>query len=210
MRHILFCLLIVGITFCACKPDTYVPKPRGYSRIDTPQHAYQLFDSAGFPYAFEYPVYGRVAQDSTMAGSIKDNPYSMNIDFPELGGTIYLSYKTIDAGHPLSRLLDDAHDMSFWHNKRADYINSPSFHTPNDVHGIMYSVGGNAASAYQFFATDSSRHFLRGALYFNVSPNADSLKPLTEFLRADMERMIGTLRWKSGNSMEVNMQMKEH
>jgi gliding motility-associated lipoprotein GldD len=196
MRYFLFCLLFVFVTVCACKPDSYVPKPRGYARMDTPQHAYRLFDSAGFPYAFEYPVYAKVTQDSQMLGVRPDNPYWMNIEFPELGGTFYLSYKTIDAEHPLYRLLDDAHDMSFWHNKRADYINAPSFHTSNNVHGILYSVGGNAASAYQFFATDSSRHFLRGALYFNVSPNADSLKPVTEFLKTDMEHLISTLRWK--------------
>lgn len=193
---ILSCLLCFIMAMVACKPDAYTPKPRGYSRIDTPQHAYRVFDSAGFPYTFEYPVYGRITHDTEMAGMKPDNPYWMNIEFPDLGGTFYLSYKVINAGHSLDNLLEDAHKMSYYHDKRADYINAPSFHTVNGVYGIIYSVGGNAASAYQFFATDSVRHFLRGALYFNVSPNADSLKPVTEFLRGDMEHLIGTLRWK--------------
>lgn len=189
-------MLCFLLAVASCKPESYTPKPRGYARMDTPQHAYQRFDSAGFPYAFEYPVYGRITRDTEMAGMTPDNPYWINIEFPDWGGTFYLSYKVIDAAHPLYKLLNDAHEMSFFHDKRADYIDAPSFRTANGVYGIMYDVGGNAASAYQFFATDSTHHFLRGALYFNATPNADSLKPVTEFLHHDMEHLIQTLRWK--------------
>ncbi len=164
--------------------------------MDTPQHAYRMFDTAGFPYAFEYPIYGRIVRDTGANGMKPDNPYWINIEFPEWGGTIYLSYKTIDEHHPLEKLLDDTHEMTAWHTKVADYINSPSFRNPQGVSGIFFSVGGNAASAYQFIATDSTRNFLRGALYFNVTPNADSMKPLTEFFSRDMKRLIHTLRWK--------------
>ena len=191
------CFLLLIMLAASCRPEVYTPKPRGYARIDTPQHAYQVFDRQDFPYAFEYPVYGIIHKD-TITGRMKaDNPYWINIDFPAIGGgTIYLSYKVIDAAHPLEKLLYDAHEMSYFHTKRADYINAPAFHTANGVHGVLYSVGGNAASSYQFFATDSTAHFLRGALYFNVSPNADSLKPVTDFLRTDIEHILGSLRWK--------------
>jgi len=184
------------IILSACRPEGYVPKPRGYAWIDTPQHAYKVFDTAGFPYAFEYPTYGRIVRDTGVRGDRPENPYWINIVFPDWGSTIYLSYKTIDKDHRLEKMLQDTHEMTAWHTKVADYINSPAFHNANGVNGIFYSVGGNAASAYQFFATDSVRHFLRGALYFNTTPNADSLKPLTDFFRRDMEHLIGTLRWK--------------
>lgn len=180
----------------ACKPESYTPHPRGYSRMDTPQHTYRMFDTTGFPYAFEYPTYGRIVRDTGSKGMKPDNPFWINIEFPEWGGTIYLSYKTIDASHPLEKLLDDTHEMTAWHTKVADYINSPSFRNPHGVSGIFFSVGGNAASAYQFIATDSTRNFLRGALYFNVTPNADSMKPLTDFFSRDMKQLIHTLRWK--------------
>jgi gliding motility-associated lipoprotein GldD len=86
--------------------------------------------------------------------------------------------------------------MSHYHTKKADYINEPEFHTANNVHGLFYDVGGNAASALQFYATDSHKHFLRGALYFDVTPNVDSLRPVNEFLRKDIEHFIQTLSWK--------------
>jgi gliding motility-associated lipoprotein GldD len=194
MRVVAALLLLVLMP--ACRPEVYTPRPRGYARIDTPEHAYQRFDQAGFPYSFEYPTYGHISQDSVMAGMKPDNPYWINIDFPSLGGVIYLSYKQIDPAHPLDKLLYDAHEMSYFHTKRADFINAPAFHTEHGVHGVLYNVGGNAASSYQFFATDSTANFLRGSLYFNTTPNADSLKPVTDFLRTDIEHLLRSLQWK--------------
>jgi len=180
----------------SCKPEIYTPKPRGYAMIDTPRHAYQPFDRAGYPYYFEYPVYGRITHDSSLDGANGRDPYWINMDFPSFGATIYLSYKVIDANHKLQQLLEDAHEMSYFHTKKADYINEPVFHTRHGVHGVIYSVGGNAASSYQFFATDSTKHFLRGALYFNTTPNADSLQPVTNFLHTDIEHFLGSLEWR--------------
>jgi gliding motility-associated lipoprotein GldD len=196
MRSFLFALLLL-LAFAACRPDTYVPKPRGYYRVVLPKHAYQTFNEPEFPYTFEYPVYGRIMRDTAFGGQKPENPYWINIDFPSLGSTIYLSYKVIDAAHPFEKLLDDAHELSYTaHGKKADYINTPSFNNGHNVQGIFYTVGGNTATRYQFFATDSVRNFLRGALYFNVSPNADSLQPVNDFLKKDMEYMVNTLRWK--------------
>jgi gliding motility-associated lipoprotein GldD len=112
-----------------------------------------------------------------------------------LGGTIYLSYKEIKGQNTLVKLLEDSYQMSHYHTKRADYINEPEFHTPNGVHGLYYDVGGNAASAFQFYATDSVKHFIRGALYFVTTPNAASLKPVNEFLRADIVHLVESLKW---------------
>ena len=107
----------------------------------------------------------------------------------------YLTYKSINGQSDLASLIEDCYKMTSAHDKKADYIEDPTFHTANNVNGVFFEVGGNAASALQFFATDSVHHFLRGALYFNVTPNADSLKPANQFLRADVEHLIKTLKW---------------
>jgi len=192
-----FIVCCILLAFASCRPDTYVPKPRGYFRIPLPRHAYQTFNEPGFPYTFEYPVYGSIVRDSNLGGQKPENPYWINIDFPSLGGTLYLSYKIIDAAHPFYKLLDDAHELSYTaHGKKADYIDNPSFNNGHNVRGLFYTVGGNTATRYQFFATDSMKNYLRAALYFNVSPNVDSLQPVNDFLKKDMEHMIETLRWK--------------
>jgi gliding motility-associated lipoprotein GldD len=192
-------LVLFSLFLVSCRPDTYTPKPRGYARLFLPQRYYRQFDAPGFPYRFQYPAYGRIVKDTTFFGQQPENPYWMNIDFASLGASIYLSYKPITATSPLAKLIEDAHEMSFAaHSKRADFIDERVY--SNDqrrVYGILYHAGGNAASAYQFIATDSFRHFVRGALYFNVAPNADSLKPLNEFLKADVVRIMETLEWRN-------------
>jgi len=78
----------------------------------------------------------------------------------------------------------------------ATGINDSVIRTPNGVEGIYFSLGGNTATANQFFLTDSVKHFLRGALYFNAAPNADSLGVVNDFLKKDLQHLINTLKWK--------------
>ena len=193
MRYLMAAVLC-SILF-SCTQEPFTPKPRGYYKVHFPERAYQQFQQAGFPYSFEYPVYGRIVHDSSEAEQNAENPYWINVDFPELGGRIYLSYKRIGPQQSLDKLLEDAHKLSFFHTKKADYINDAFFKNRYGVNGIFFEVGGDAATAYQFVATDSARHFLRGALYFEVTPNADSLRPVNDFLRQDMEHMLQTLQW---------------
>ena len=193
---------IVPVMFClfllSCRPETYTPKPRGYYEIELPERGYKKFDDPSYPYSFEYPVYGKITPDTNFFGQKPENPYWMNIDFPSLGGRIYISYKAIGAGQKLDKLIEDSYEMTSFHTKKADYIEDVVYSVDStDVHAVFYNVKGNAASAYQFFATDSSRHYIRGALYFDVTPNADSLKPVNDFLRVDMEHMLKTLRWRN-------------
>lgn len=180
----------------ACGEDEFTPKPRGYYQIYLPDKEYTSFDKPEYPYSFEYPVYGTIEKDTLFFNEKTENPWWININFKDLGGKVYISYKEINSLHPLSKLLEDSYQMSHYHTKRADYINEPEFHTANQVHGIYYEVGGNAASAFQFYATDSHRHFIRGALYFDTTPNVDSLKPVNKFLREDIQHLIQTLKWR--------------
>ena len=192
-------VLVASVLLISCRPTTFTPKPRGYARAEFPQHSYQSFSLPNFPYSFEYPTYARIIKDTLFFGQKPENPYWINMDFYTIGGMIYLSYKPITPAQPLSKLIEDAHEMSFSaHSKRADYIDPHVFSLPDDkVYGIIYSVGGNAATAYQFVATDSTKHFIRGALYFDVTPNADSLKPANEFIKADIIHLLETLKWNN-------------
>lgn len=199
-------------TMMACQP-TYVPKERGYFRIDLPSHAYTAFDRPGFPFTFEYPIYGQVTRDSSLMDDNPDNPYWINIDFADFHGRIYLSYKSIGgtsrykvnkagryqdsvARNTFETLRDEAYRMTFKHTVKASGITDSVFLTSHGVGGVQFRVVGNAATALQFFATDTTRHFLRGALYFDATPNADSLSVVNRFLEEDVRHLIRTLRWR--------------
>ena len=60
----------------------------------------------------------------------------------------------------------------------------------------MYEITGNAASNLQFHATDSTHHFIKGALYFYAKPNYDSILPAVEYIKKDILRLIESLEWK--------------
>ena len=212
----LICVALIAL-YTSCN-SPYVSKKRGYFNIELPQRSYQKFDQPGFPYSFEYPTYASIIKDSTYFDSTPENPYWINVDFPQFHSRIFLSYKTIGGKaffrikqpdgsfkdsvgiNEFDRMVNDAFTLTNKNNVVSNSINDSLIKTPTGVHGVFFKVGGNAATSKQFFLTDSLNHFLRGALYFDVTPNADSLKPVQDFLQVDMDHMINTFRWKQATN----------
>jgi len=191
-----FYILLIAIYFSSCNSDPR-PRPKGYFQIKLPEKKYVLFDEAGYPYTFEYPVYGKVIKDSTFFEDQPENPFWVNLDFPTLGGRMYLSYKTIGGKNKFDLLVQDAFKMTNKHTLKATSIDEIPVKGGQGVTGFIFDVGGNAATGKQFFVTDSAKHFLRGALYFDATPNYDSIQPVEQFLYKDMQHLIETLKWKN-------------
>lgn len=185
-------LIVVSLSSCKNKP---VNKPKGYFKIDFPKHQYQTFNNDGYPYTFEYPVYANVVKDSSFFGEATENPWWINIDFPNFNGKVYVSYKEIGKNR-LDTLLKHSFKLSDAHNSKASFKEDSLIATPNNAYGLFFKLGGNVATSNQFFITDSTKHFLRGALYFDATPNEDSLKVVNDFILTDLNHMINTVKWK--------------
>ena len=192
-KNIIYLLVNTCLLLLACNND-YVIKPKGYFKIDFPKHEYIVFDKPGYPYTFEYPVYASIVQDSSLFED-NDTPYWINIDFPRFSGKIYMSYKKVSNVN-FDKLVNDAFTMTYKHTTKATEIQDSLMKTAAGLTGVWFNVGGNAATAKQFFITDSTKHFLRGALYFDSTPNEDSLSVVNDFLQEDMKHLINTLKWK--------------
>ena len=193
-----FCVLLLPVLafISSCNSDYSVGKKKGYFHINFPEKKYQSFNQPGYPYSFEYPVYAKVVKDSTFFED-KAGDWWINIDVPQFAGRIYISYKTIDANNKFDSLVRDGFKMAYkQHVDVSTGIEESRILTPNNVEGMYFSLGGNTATANQFFLTDTAKHFLRGALYFDAAPNADSLGIVNEFLKKDVEHLINTLKWK--------------
>ncbi len=181
----------------SCNSNYTIGKKKGYFRIDFPEKKYRAFDERGYPYTFEYPVYAQVVKDTAFFEDKPENPWWINIDVPQFAGRIYISYKEIGSRNNLDSLVSDAFKMAY--KKHVDIstgITDSLMKTPNNVEGIYFSLAGNTATANQFFLTDSTKHFLRGALYFDATPNADSLGLVNDFLKKDLQHLINTLKWR--------------
>jgi gliding motility-associated lipoprotein GldD len=191
----IFFSLFTTMIIAACNSD-YVIKPRGYFKIEFPLKAYREFNQAGYPYTFEYPAYGKVVKDTVFFDKEPENPYWINVDFPKYNCRIHISYKDVRKNN-FDSLVNDAFSMSYkQHTYKASAINPEPFTTPNGIEGVYFTLRGNTATANQFFVTDSTRHFLRGALYFAATPNEDSLQPVNEFFKKDLQHLINTIQWR--------------
>lgn len=169
--------------------ETVVPKPRGHFRIDFPDKEYIRFDST-CPFIFDYPLYGKIEQNEP------DDPSCwFNICYNDYSGKLHLSYYQVTDN--LEALIEDAHKLAYKHTVKADAIEENQWiNNQEKVYGLVYNIKGNAASSVQFYLTDSVRHYLRGALYFNTQPDKDSLTPVIDFFREDVRYMIETFEWK--------------
>ncbi len=175
--------------------SSYTPKPAGYFKINFPEKKYRLFEQPGYPYSFEYPEYAQVVKDSTFFGDVTENPWWINVDFPQFKGRIYVSYKEIGK-NKFDTLVKHSFQLTGKHTSKAYSIDDTLIATANGVHGVFFSVGGDVATANQFFLSDTTKHFLRGAMYFDATPNADSLDIVNRFLLADMKHLINTFKWR--------------
>lgn len=186
--------LAIGLVFLLMLTSCHrhdVPKPYGYFRIDTPDTVYAPL-SIGTdlrPYTFDL---SRNAQAVPV-----DEPgeqWWLDIYYPTLNTTVHTSYKPVRGN--LNALTADAVEFVYKHAQQASAIPEREFANPDaHVYGVLFHLQGNTASPYQFFLTDSLRHFFRGAVYCNCRPNADSLAPVHDYLEKDITRLIESFRW---------------
>jgi gliding motility-associated lipoprotein GldD len=190
-----FAFLFAVTMFCGCS-EVAVPKPKGYFRIDLPSKSYLPFNATGqfknIPLRFEYPAYGNLSG----LNANPSEPGWFNIEFPRFKARIYLTYKDVKGDLPA--LIEQTYTMNVKnHITKADAIDElPVSDTVNRIFGILYDLKGNTATSVQFYVTDSISHYLRGSLYFESEPNADSLAPVIDFFRKDVIHLIETLKWE--------------
>jgi gliding motility-associated lipoprotein GldD len=140
------------------------------------------------PYSFEYSSLAIIKMKDT-------NRCWLNIYYPDYKATIYLTY--IDLDNNLKEQLDQSQKLAYEHQIKATRIDRILIENDsNDVYGLKYNLDGDVASNVQFYLTDSTNHFLRGALYFDTYVNADSLRPVVEYMDKDIQRLITSLKWK--------------
>lgn len=184
-------VFVMMLPSCGDEDDeVYTPKPKGYPRIAFDAKAYKLYDSI-CPYSFEIPVYSFIDNDKHRGA----DPCWLNVNFPKYRAKIHLSYKPIT--NNLDTVLEQSRDFAVKHQVKSTGIDETVIVRDSArVFGLVYDISGNTASNVQFYLTDSTHHFMRGALYFDAPPNIDSLKIVVDFLRKDIVHMIQTFRWK--------------
>lgn len=190
-----FFLLIIIVSLGVSCADETLPKPSAFLRLEYPKANYKNFDT-NFPFTFEKNELAKQIKARTISSD--SGSYAIDLIYPDLKGTIYLTYKPINnSKERLLRLLKDAQGFTQEHTQKADAISEQVFESDEKkVYGMFYEVGGNAASQSQFYVTDSLNHFLTGSLYFYAKPNYDSILPAANYLQKDIQHIMETVKWK--------------
>ena len=196
MRFNKLCILLVAtltlvIAFSCDRQPNPLPKPRGYFRIDLPEKAYVKVDTIE-KYSFECPKYAYITHDRYSP----NEKNWVNIEMPLFKGSIHLTHKPVDGN--LADYLEDVHTMVTKHLQKANGVrDSLIFNEEHNVYGLFIEMDGKGvATPMQFYLTDSTRNFVRGALYFNFKPDNDSMQPVINFIRDDIDHLINTFEWK--------------
>jgi len=190
---ILLAIIIALAAACSSSGnESYVPKPKGYQRIQLAPHDYiDLPDE--HPYQFRISKYARILPDSFAP----TEPHWIFIDYPRHKANIQLTYKRVKNDPKLLReYIEDSYKLAAKHQTHATAIQEQILTTPNGYTVTLFRLLGDVPSPYQFYTTDSVKHFLRGAIYFPVANKNDSIAPVIDYLKTDMLELVNTLRWK--------------
>lgn len=190
------CFIFLSTIFVACTNEDYTPKPKAYPRIILPERVgYETYES-NCAYTFEYPKNTEIEIDSFFFDEAVYEKCWFNIVYPTINSKIHISYKKIGEDVTLEKILKDADEMTYKHSRKADFIDEMEIENKHGVKGLIFDVGGDAATNIQFYLTDYEKHYLRGALYFYATPNADSLAPAINYVKEDLNHFFNTFRWK--------------
>ena len=166
MKRVLSVALFLYLLIGSSCTD-YTPKPRGYFRIEPPAARYQVLSLDSLPYSFN------VSQLATVELPEAGSPEGwINLSYPSLGVKIYCSYLPVT---PATLPVAASESRS---------LVSRQIKTANEVKVQEYSN------------SEERVYFFRGALYYDCVPNADSLAPVTDYLRKDIIELIQSFSWK--------------
>jgi len=188
-------LVLLAVGFYSCESN-WLPKPPGYNRIELPRHEYQRLEQ-GYPYQLDFSTHSRVEADSFNLGEKE----WINLNYKEFGAKVHLTYKKIDQSTDFKTLSNDAFNLTAKHQIKAYGIGEAILLTPIGYVAVVAELSGEVPTQFQFFVTDSTSNFLRGAVYFNSALKNDSLAPIIEYIKIDMAHLINSVNFekKEGN-----------
>ncbi|MEQ9466907.1 MAG: gliding motility lipoprotein GldD [Ekhidna sp.] len=184
-----YALISFAFLFIACGGD-YLPKPKGYNRIDLPEASYQPLPDT-LPYFFEYSRHAKLLRDSSWI----TERYWINIYYPEMEAAIQITYKPV-TDSIIREYLSDSYKLTSQHNVKAYAIEESIIELPNGLFASFTELQGEVPTQAQFHVSDSTDHFLRGALYFRTATKNDSLAPVISYLKKDILHLLTSLEWR--------------
>ncbi len=182
----LFFVILISLVVTSCNNTEALPKPKAFLSLTYTDATYSPVYSS-CPYTFEI---------STRAKHSFNEKCWVNLSYPKLKASVNITYRKIE--NNFNELLRESEKLTYNHAIKADLISAPSLYDnfKKKTYGSLSEVTGNAASPLQFHITDSTQHFITGAVYFKVQPNYDSILPAIKYIEKDIKHIMETIVWK--------------
>lgn len=179
-------LTIIVFAYISCSKEEFLPKPKAFLRLSYETTNYNKV-TTNCPFHFEI---------SNLSEANFDEKCWVNIKYPTLKASLNITYRPVE--NNLIELIREAEKLTINHAIKADAFIPPRdyINVEKQVYGSLSEVTGNAASSLQFHLTDSTKHFITGALYFDAKPNYDSILPAVKFIEKDIQHIMETMSWK--------------
>ncbi len=186
-----FVFLLFLMTHCQQK-KTYIPKPTAYPKINLPKATYSTIKEK-HPFVFEMSEQAVMVPDTFATAE----PHWVILKYPKLNAIIQLTYKPVNKDMKrLQGIINDAYKLTSKHQIKAFAIEEQIYTAPSGTRATMLNIKGEVPSQFQFFTTDTTNNYLRGAIYFRTALKNDSLAPVIDYLKADCVHIINTLKWR--------------
>ena len=186
--------IMLGITlFALISCREYMPKPRGYFRIEPPKAVYSVLSVGNLPYSFECPQMVNV-------DTVTNQEYgALTLFYPALNASLYCGYVQVNTPTELAQSMDEAISLLTRQHKVTS-VEEKRYENPDrKIYGSLYILKGDCVSPLQFVLTDHVGQLFRGALYYNFQPSADSIAPVTDYLLKDVMHLMESFQWKNIN-----------
>lgn len=182
-------LLLWGLA--ACQSYAPYPRPYGFPRIDLPaQTTYQTFENEACPFTFAYPASGEIRREN-------NDSCWVDIYFPPYDLTWHITYRDARTGAKRKAdYFEDYRRLVYKHTQQARDIQARSIAYPAGA-GTWFDLYGNVGTPSQVFLADSNdAQIVMMSFYFQTALKNDSLQPVIEYMKGEVDNMLGTLRWE--------------
>lgn len=198
---VLWMFVVAAVFAVGCEGPEYAsPKPKGYFRIDLPEHSYQEFDVQELPFTFDY------AETANFTTQDTNGCVWIHLNYPQQHAALEMTYLPV-RDNLRELMMNDEKFVEFHFQKADDVVDSYIFDKEAEVYGKIFDIKGKeVACPLQFWLTDSTEHYLRASLYFNFAPNNDSLQPVIDYIREDVMQLVSSFKWKNKKSENDTIQ----
>ena len=164
--------------------------------MDFPDRTSVAFQLAECPFSFSFSDYAQIVRNKKFFEEDPPHACWFDLSMPDFNADLFLSYHPITSRTEFDDLIRDTYRIASQINRRSDYMEEIRIRNQYGVGGMKFLFEGAAASPMHFYLSDTTQHFLKGALYYNQKVRPDSMLPATAFIVTDIDAMLSSFRWE--------------